>query len=77
MDTERLLTVVAILRAYATCDAEGIEMLIKGAAAESYADLLAFALMLVQYHQGDPVAYLDQMANGLVVMAHEDAARLN
>lgn len=51
--------------------------MIKDAPASGYADLLAFALMLLQYHQGDAVAYLDQMANALVGMAREEAARRN
>lgn len=72
-----MLSVCAILRAYALNDAEGFEALVKGGPAESYGDLLAFALMILQYHHGDPVAYLNEMANSLVVLAQQEAARAN
>ena len=77
MTTEQMLSVCAILRAYATADHLGIEVLIKDAPASSYADVLAFALMLLEYHHGDPVAYLDQMANGVLAMHVQETAQSN
>jgi hypothetical protein len=73
-----MLSVLAILRAYATCDAEGIEALIKDAPAWSDADLLAFTVMLVEYHTGRPATdYIDQMCDGVVKLHIEEMARAN
>ena len=78
MDTERLLSVTAIMRAYVTNDHKGFEALVKSAPETGYGDLLAFATMLIEYHTGEPaLAYLDRMANSLVSIACDEAARQN
>jgi hypothetical protein len=77
MTTEQMLSVLAILRAYATCDAEGIETLIGAAPASAYADLLAFSLMTLQHQSGDVLAYLDRMANEVLTMHVRELAEQN
>ena len=59
--TGRMLHVVACLRAYATGDAAWFD----------------FATMLITHHCGDPVAYLDQLAQGLVDEVRREEARAN
>lgn len=78
MDTEQMLSVLAILRAYATADAEGMETLLADAPASSYADLLAFCLMILQHETGEQVlTYLDRMANEVLTMHVRALAETN
>lgn len=77
MNAEQMLSVIAIIRAYATNDAEGFEAMVKDAPETGYGDLIAFCLMILEYHHGDPVKYLDGMANGVLKMHVDEIARSN
>jgi hypothetical protein len=65
---ERMLNVIAILRAFHTKDAEGLEVLIKEGPKTAYFDLLMFILSQLETRtNGRALEYLDEFANALVL----------
>ena len=77
MNTEQLLSVCAIIRAYADRDGESFEILVRDAPETGYGDLLAFIVMVLEFHHGDAVKYVSDMADGIVRLHIDEVARSN